>query len=519
MPELTLEQKIGQLFLVKINGPVLSDEYKTHFASTKMGNYILFAKDLTDYQSVRQLTDSLQDTAKNICGIPAFISTDQEGGMVTRVFSGATHFPSNMAITASGMRDSVECMGEMVGLELRNLGININHAPVLDVNNNLENPIIGIRSYSDDPTVVAEMGVKYIKGLQKSGVIAGGKHFPGHGDTSIDSHLDLPSMGHDLDRIHAVELIPFKAAIQNGVDSLMTAHMKFPAIDSEMPATLSHQIMTGFLRENLGFEGLIISDCLTMKAIKDTYTTEKGCVMALNAGVDLLCLNADVDIQTACYHTVLEAVLSGELPIEKVDAAVARILKYKHKYDIGNATPQPMESYPLHEALADEMSAKSITLTHDDKKLLPLAGKQFLIISPRPVRTSIADDTVTTMESFCKQAAAEFNQVFCEISVNPNPAEITTVLAAAKKYELILLGCYSAMVNPGQIHLFDALKAAGKTVMLVSLRVPYDVLKMKDADCHIAAYEYTNRSVANVIRVLAGKAEPVGVLPVRFDAL
>ena len=513
--EMSLEQKVGQLFLVMINGPVLSDEYKKHFLSTKIGNYILFAKDLTDYQSIRRLTDSLQDTAKNSCGIPAFISIDQEGGMVTRVFSGATHFPSNMAITASGMTDSIERVGEMVGLELRALGININHAPVLDINNNPENPIIGIRAYSDDPAVVAKMGVGYIKGLQKSGVIAGGKHFPGHGDTSLDSHSDLPSIAHDMDRIHAVELVPFKAAIENGVDSLMTAHVNFKAIDNELPATLSHQIMTGFLRETLGFEGLIISDCMTMNAIKDHYTTEKGCVMALNAGVDLLCLNAATDIQTTCYQTVLEAVRSGELPMEKIDAAVARILKYKQKYNIGSAVPQPMEIYPAHEALADEISAKSITLTHDDKKLLPLTGKQFFIISPPPVRTSIADDTVATMEPFFKQAAAEFNNEFCEISINPSAEEIQTILAIAEKYELVLFGCYSAMVNPGQIHLFDALKTTGKQIVLVSLRIPYDILKMKDADCHIAAYEYTNRAVKNTIKVLAGKIKPVGVLPVK----
>ena len=541
MLELTLAQKIGQLFLVQMNGPVLSEDYKKHFAATKIGNYILFAKDLTDYQSIRQLTDSLQDMAKDICGVPAFISTDQEGGMVTRVFSGATHFPSNMAITASGMRDAMHCVGEMVGIELRNLGINVNHAPVLDINNNPQNPVIGIRSYSDDPAVVAEMGVKYINGLQKSGVIAGGKHFPGHGDTGIDSHLDLPFIAHDLERMHDVELVPFQAAIQNGVDSLMTAHIKFTAIDNEMPATLSPQIITEFLREKLGFEGLVISDCMTMKAIKDKYTTEKGCVMALNAGVDLLCLNADADIQAACYHTVLEAVLSGELPIEKVDAAVTRILKYKYKYDIGSAAPQPMASYPAHEALADEISAKSITLTHDQnksvpwhtlspaekletassfsayKKILPLTGKHFLTIAPPPVRTSIADDTVTTMEPFFKQAAAEFGNAFCEISINPGADEITSVLASAAAYELILFGCYSAMVNPGQIHLFDALKSAGKAVVVVSLRIPYDILKMKDADCHIAAYEYTNRAVANAIKVLAGKIEPVGVLPVRLD--
>ncbi|MCL1863741.1 MAG: glycoside hydrolase family 3 protein [Defluviitaleaceae bacterium] len=510
---MTLEQKIGQLFLVKINGPIISDGYSRHLKKTKIGNYILFAKDLTDYSSIRKLTDSLQDMAMESCGIPAFISADQEGGMVTRVFSGATHFPSNMAITASGMGyAATERVGEMVGQELRSLGINVNHAPILDVNNNPQNPIIGIRAYSDDPAVVAKMGVGYIKGLQKSGVIAGGKHFPGHGDTSFDSHLDSPSIEHDMERLEKVELVPFREAIEGGVDSLMTAHIIFKAIEKDVPATLSKKTITDFLRKKLGFEGLVITDCMTMKAVKDNFTTEKGCVMALNAGVDLICLNADPDIQEACYNTVLAAALSGELPMEKIDAAVERVLHYKKKYGIGNPAPKPQNIYPTHEALADEISAKSITITQGD--MLPIAGKKFLIISPPPVRTSIADDTVTTMDAFCKQAAAEFDNDYIELSINPSSAEIASVIKAAELYDMVLYGCYSAMVNPGQIELFDALK--DKKIILVSLRIPYDILKMKNAGCHIAAYEYTDRAVKNTINVLAGKAKAVGTMPVKL---
>ena len=514
---MSLEEKIGQLFLVMINGSELSDEYRKHFLSTKIGNYILFAKDLTDYESIRTLTDSLQKIAQRISGIPAFISADQEGGMVTRIFSGATHFPSNMAITASGMMSSMEQVGEMVGFELRALGININHAPVLDVNNNPENPVIGVRAYSDDPSVVAKMGAGYLKGLQKSGVLACGKHFPGHGDTSMDSHLDLPTVAHDIDRLESVELGPFNAAIESGIDSLMTAHISFKAIDPGLPATLSRKIVTDFLRKKLDFEGLIISDCMTMNAIRNQYTTEKGCVMALNAGVDMLIINAPVKIQAACYNAVLTAVKSGEIPMEVIDTAVARIIKFKQKYDIGNVLSLPQESYPKHEVLADKISEKSITLTHDTKNLLPLTGKKFMIISPPPVRTSIADDTVTTMEQFCEQAAAEFGNPYREISINPDGDEINSVLADAKAYDLVLYGCYSAKVNPGQVRLFEALKAQGKQVVLVSLRIPYDIQEMKTADCHIAAYEYTDRAVKNAIKVLSDKLKPVGVLPVKLD--
>ena len=517
LSELSLEQKIGQLFLVALIGNTLTEEYKEHFLRHKMGNFIYFAHNLTDYASIRELSDSLQATTKESSGIPAFISADQEGGMVVRAYSGATQFPSNMAITASGMSDSIGKVGEMVGKELRALGINVNHAPVVDVNNNADNPIIGIRSYGDDPDLVAKMGVDYVHGLQKSGVMANAKHFPGHGDTNLDSHLDLPTIEHDMERLNKIEIPPFKAVMANGVDSIMTAHIIFKAIDTEVPATLSHKIMTGFLRDRLGFEGLVITDCMTMNAIKNFYTMEKGCVMAIKAGVDILCLCAKSDVQASCYNAVLEAVKSGEIPMARLDEAVARILKYKQKYLVemsGKDETQPMGKYPEHETLADEISAKSITLVKDNKSLLPLTGKKVFIISPAPTRTMVDDERILKQENFGVKAAAAFGGEFAEISVDPSDDEIKTVLAKAEGHEVILYASYNAMMNPGQIRLYDALKAAGKKIVVVSLRVPYDILKLQEADCYVATYEYTNRSIGNVIKALSGELEFAGKLPV-----
>lgn len=517
MSQLTIEQKIGQLFLVASSGTSLSEGDRAHFLKYKIGNFICFSYNLTDYNSIRRLTDSLQDVAMESSGIPAFISADQENGMATRVYSGATHFPSNMAITASGMIDSTYQLGEMVGKELRALGINLNHAPVMDVNNNPDNPIIGIRSYSDDPGIVSKMGVSYIQGLQKSGVMANAKHFPGHGDTSMDSHTHLPCIDHDMNRLRAIELAPFKAAVAGGVDSIMTVHIKFNAMESEVPATLSHKILTQFLRGQIGFDGLIVSDCMTMNAIKEYFTTEKGCVMAINAGVDLLCICGLMEIQARCYDAVLAAVKSGEISMERLDEAVERILKCKKKYNLHQPAGQPQEKYPAHEAIAQEISEKSITLVKDDKNLLPLSGKKFLIISPPPVSTSIADDAMKNLEPFCKIAHKTFSDCkYVEIGINPDENEIDEVVKQAEEYEVILYGAYNASANRGQVQLFNALKSAGKQVVLVSLHIPYDILKMPDADCYIAAYEYTARAVGNVIKVIDGKLVPVGKLPVKI---
>ena len=515
--ELTLEQKIGQLFLVAMDGTTLSSDYREHFSRYKLGNFIFFVRNLADYKAIRELSDSLQSVVKESSGVPAFISVDQEGGMVTRVYSGATHFPSNMAVTASGT-GSVGRMGEMVGKELRALGINLNHAPTVDVNNNPDNPVIGIRSYGDDPDVVAKMGVAYIQGLQKNGVMANAKHFPGHGDTNQDSHLDLPRVDHGMVRLNSIELVPFKAAITNanGTDSIMTAHIIFKAIDSELPATLSRKILTDYLREELKFEGIVITDCMTMNAIKTYYTTEKGCVMALKAGADILCLNATPEIQANCYNAVLEAVKSGEIPMDDINVKVNRILKYKKKYNLDSTADQPMEKYPEHEALSDEISTKSITLVKGDKDLLPLAGKKVFIISPKPSGTIV--DDIIEQKSFCKKAHAEFGGDcnFAEISTNPDESEIKTVLSEAEGFDIVLYATYNAILNHGQIHLFDALKSAGKQVVNVSLRVPYDISKLQGADCYIAAYEYTERAVDNAIKALAGKLHFTGTLPVKL---
>ncbi|MCL2400453.1 MAG: beta-N-acetylhexosaminidase [Defluviitaleaceae bacterium] len=516
LSELTLEEKVGQLFLVALDGPTLTNEYKKHFQRHKLGNFIFFKHNLTDYKSIRQLSDSLQSTVKESVGIPAFISVDQEGGMVTRVYSGATHFPSNMAVAASGMFDSIDRMGEMVATELRALGINLNHAPSVDVNNNADNPVIGIRSYSDDPQAVAKMGMSYIQGLQRGGVMANAKHFPGHGDTNMDSHLDLPAVNHEMERLNSIELVPFKAVISNanGVDSIMTAHIIFKAIDNALPATLSHKILTEFLRKELGFEGLVITDCMTMNAIKTYYTTEKGCIMALKAGADILCLNATPEIQANCYNAVLEAVKSEEIPIDEIDAKVQRILDHKKKYSLCCTPDQPIEKYPEHEALSDEISAKSITLVKGNDTLLPLTGKKVFIISPRPSGTIV--DDVIEQESFCKKAATEFGGdcKFTEISIDPDENEINAVLSKAEGFDIVLYATYNAVLNPGQVHLFDALKAAGKQIVTVSLRVPYDIWKLEGADCYIAAYEYTDRAVDNAIKAIVGKLDFVGKLPI-----
>ena len=516
--KLTLEQKVGQLFLLTFEGTDLSEESKAHFRKYCIGNFIYFARNLTDYKSIRALSDKLQELTMETSGIPAFISADQEGGMVMRAYSGTTHFPYNMALTASGATPATaEQVGQMVGESLRSLGVNVNHAPVADVNNNPKNPVIGARSYSGDKDVVSAMVSAYAQGLQSSGVMANVKHFPGHGDTDVDSHLALPSIEHDMARLEEIELAPFRAAFAAGVDSVMSAHILFKAIDSELPATLSHKIMTGLLREKMNFDGLIITDCMSMDAIRKNFSMEKACVMAINAGVDLICLCAGAEVQTPCVEAVLEAARSGEIPMERLDSAVGRILKYKQKYASSKDAPAPQQFHEAHEALADEISQKSLTLLKADDSLLPLAGKvksdELFVISTVRSRASLVDDTVIKFDTFAELAAKALDAEHAIIATKLDEAEAAETALKAAPYPVVLLAVSNVMQNPGQVSLFKALKAAGKKVVVVALGAPYDVLLMQDADVYIAAYEYTNRSVKSVIKALKGEAEFSGTLP------
>ncbi|TCO68672.1 beta-glucosidase-like glycosyl hydrolase [Caldanaerobacter subterraneus] len=287
--EMTLEEKIGQMLMIGFPSAFYDDHIRELVTSYKIGNVILFSRNVQDARQVMDLCTDIQKEAIENTGIPAFISIDQEGGMVTRIYRGATYLPGNMAIGATKDPENAYKVGEIAGRELRTIGININFAPVMDVNNNPLNPVIGVRSYGENPEDVANFGINYIKGLQKEGVIATAKHFPGHGDTTVDSHLDLPKVNHGKDRLYEVELYPFKKAVENGVDAIMTAHILFPALeDSKVPATLSYNILTRILREEFKFDGLIITDCMEMNAIAKYFGTQKAASMAIKAGADIV---------------------------------------------------------------------------------------------------------------------------------------------------------------------------------------------------------------------------------------
>ena len=316
---MSLEQMLGQLLVVGFEGTAVTPEVAGLIQQHHVGGIIFFSRNVRDAQQTLALTSELQALAREAGHrYPLLIAIDQENGVVRRLGRGSTIFPGSMALGATGSEALAHDVALATGRELRALGINLNLAPVLDISNNPDNPVIGVRSFGEDPAQVARFGVAAVRGLQGAGVLTSVKHFPGHGDTAVDSHQTLPNIPHTLRRLDDVELVPFRAALAAGADSVMIAHVALPQLmgSAALPATVSPAIVRGLLRERLGFDGVVISDCLEMRAVTETVGTERGAVMALQAGIDLLLVSHRYDRQLGSLRALQAALEAGELPSE-----------------------------------------------------------------------------------------------------------------------------------------------------------------------------------------------------------
>ncbi|MDA0740044.1 MAG: beta-N-acetylhexosaminidase [Nitrospirae bacterium] len=326
---MTIQDQIGQLLMVGFQGTELSSEFIDWLQEFRPGGVILFSRNLVDPDQVARLTNSLQEHAPNP---PLLIAIDQEGGRVSRLPQGFTIFPSASSVAACQSPDVAYSVAEVTAKELRAVGINMNMAPVLDVNSNPANPIIGTRAYGDTPKHVCTFGVATMQGLQDNGVIPCGKHFPGHGDTMTDSHKVLPVVNSDRAQLDAIELEPFRHAIQQGIPTLMTAHVHYPALDAEAPATLSRPILTDLLRKELGFQGVTLTDDMEMRAILDHGTIGEASVRSLQAGADMVLICHQQERQAEAVLAIEQALDRGDLSMADVLASVDRISALKHTY-------------------------------------------------------------------------------------------------------------------------------------------------------------------------------------------
>jgi beta-N-acetylhexosaminidase len=360
---LSTSRDIGQLLIGSFPGTTLSPEFRALAREFDLGGAILFGRNIEAPEQVVELAAEIEALGRQL---PAWVSIDQEGGRVARLKEPFTRWPPMAVLGRSGSEALAERFGRALARELAAAGITLDYAPVLDIHTNPTNPVIGDRALAAQASEVARLGAAIIRTLQGEGVAACGKHFPGHGDTSTDSHHELPLVEHPPDRLRAVEFEPFRAAIREGVAFIMTAHVFVPSLDDQQPATLSSRVVQGLLREELGFDGIILSDDLEMKAISARTPVPQAIVQAIRAGCDaVLVCGGDVETQAVALEALVKAAESGELSASRLDSALARLRRAKERF---LAVDRPRTSARLrtlrsvigrdeHQAIAAEMAA------------------------------------------------------------------------------------------------------------------------------------------------------------------
>ena len=555
---MSTQEKLAQMMIVAFrsdgsnsnNATGINQDYAELLSKYDFGGIILFTGNIVDpAQTVTLIRDSQEAAMKSAKGIPMFICVDQEGGMVNRVSFGTTG-SGNMALAAAGDTSLTEETAKMMGDEIKALGFNMDFAPDSDVNSNPANPVIGVRSFSDDPGLVAEHVKAFIKGMDAAEISTALKHFPGHGNVGEDSHTHLPCSDFSLEELKACDLIPFQAGIDSGTDMIMTAHIQFPQIEkgtyvsiadgeeTNLPATLSRTIVTGLLREQMGYNGIVITDAMVMDAIAEHFDPIDAAVMAINADVDiLLCpvdLYKDAEVNTLpdmdkYMERLLARVEAGDIPMEELDNSVYRILKLKKERGIAAPSEQQAaEAAGLVGTGANhkrewEIAQAGMTLLKNENGALPLDREQsVLILYPVDRRGPSVEYAVSRLQ---KEGLLDASKVtyLCYADLAADNAKLQQAMAAADK--LVVLS-QSTVRNEEIAKLIGQAHESGKQAVLLSLNLPYDAACYEEADAVLCAYQPYgsahdeegngpfNLNVAAAICTAFNQSVPSGTLPV-----
>lgn len=507
-PEGDAASLVGRLLLLAFPGPAAPLERLSEF---EPGGFLLYPSNIPSGERLLELTRTLQGAA----GYPLLFGIDQEGGPFSSYRSAeATLFPGQMALGASGDPALAEAVGAASARELSALGVNLVFGPVADVMSNPDNPIIGIRSFGAEPQTVSAFALAYAKGLEQGGVAAVAKHFPGHGDTSLDSHLALPSVSADLARLERLELLPFRALVQAGIPGIMSAHVVFPALDAEAPATLSPAVLTGLLRERLGFAGLVVTDFMDMKAIRDRYGAGEAAVLSVAAGADLVLLGPDLKTQREVYRALQDALASGRLSEARVRAAAIHVEAVARRYPSSVRTPVP-EERAAAEALARQVAARAATLLWNAGALPLDPAARVLVVSPQLSAYGPAPTLGETL------SALRPNTQQVTLSDPPTEEELGQAVAAAAEAEVVVLGSYhwQGAFPEALSRLEGRLAEMGKPLVVVALGNPDDLRFLPARpDAYLAVYGFRAANVRAAAEVLTGRREPRGKLPVPAGA-
>ncbi|MCC6259989.1 MAG: glycoside hydrolase family 3 protein [Anaerolineales bacterium] len=524
---MNLEQLIGQKLLFAFHGKeTLSPEIIQAFKNYQPSGITLFRHlNIDSPNQVRALNEALQSQAQAL-NLPALlIAADQEGGQLMAIGDG-TPLPGNMALGAARSTELAREAGEVLGREMRALGVNVNYAPCADVNINPQNPVVGVRSFGENQNLVAELTAAMIEGIQSQGVAATVKHFPGHGDTASDSHHGFGTVAHSLERFHAVELVPFRAAIQADAKMMMTAHLGVTSIDGPdaPPATLSKKILTDLLRDELKYQGVVITDALDMRAIRQGELLREDALRSAQSGADLLLVTSDPEDQKRVYESLLQGAQNGNLPSAELQKSVSRILRLKEWLAQFPNTPDlSVIQSAAHLQVANKIAERSITLVRDQAKLLPLkleAQKKIAVIIPKPLDLTPADTSsyiTPKLADSIRQYHANVDEFI--IPFAPSENEIANLLLQLEKYDLLIFGTINAYAERKQADLINQSLRLNIPLIVVAMRLPYDLAAVPHVSTYLCTYSILEPSMQAAAKALFGHNPMTGQLPVSIPGM
>ncbi len=522
---MSLREKIGQLFFIRVYGYFKSDDSNTYrelvsqVRDYHIGGVTFFNGNIYG-QAV--LTNKLQKRSE----IPLWITQDMEYGAAMRI-SGTTRFVPAMGVAATRNPDYAYWIGKVTAREAKALGVNQIFAPVLDVNNNPANPVINVRSFAGDPQIVSEFGLEFIRGVQSEGIVSTAKHFPGHGDTDTDTHLSLPMIEYSYSRLDSLELVPFRSAIDMGVQSVMSAHIEFPEISENpgLPGTLDESILNRMLIDSLGFEGMVITDGLDMKGISSNFSPGRAVVRALQAGADLMLLSPDIG---TAVNEVERAVKNGIITEERIEKSVRKLLHWKKKHGLFSNRTVDIEKLTTkirtrkNELIADEISRNSLTLLKNNNDILPIRAEEY----PRVMVLSVADDETGNTGSYFARLVRSYhpNVTFHVLDGRSGAEEKREILEDARKTDLLIIGSFiyvrtgrEVQISSEQMDLLEQLPR--KPSALVAFGNPYVVHDLPDTDVQLMAWAANRAQARSVAPALFGGSKISGRLPIEIPGM
>ena len=509
-----LAEKLGQLVIVGFEGLAPPPYLLEWLARGRIGGIILFARNIESPAQVKRLVAECRSAAKH----PILVGIDQEGGIVARLRDGFTESPGAMALGASGDRQLAQEVARAMGRELAALGINWNYAPVADIAHNSENPSVGTRSVGRDPQLVSDLVAAQIRGFQRAGVAATVKHFPGLGNTVIDTHDGPARVGGSLSTLYAEDLLPFREAIAADVACVMLTHVLYEELDEELPATLSPRIVNGLLREELGYDGAVCTDCMEMKAITDAYGAGESALLALQAGCDLLLYSHTRASQEETLDAIWNAVQTGSMPEARIDLSLSRINAIKRRFSLDDAPSLQIVGSKAHRSLAGEAaragavlvkrgSALPITSSRARTSLIEIASKQVLG-ADRPI-------TPSRIASLLSRRLAS---VVCH-RIDPAAdydANLDIVAGAITEADIVVLVTRNAHLNPSQSRLARFICDRAQRAILICVRNPYDAGLINGADSVICTNGDSPPSLEAAVDAICGEYLPGGKLTVEI---